>query len=169
MTEIWKCLKFTDNKYFISNHGRLRYLNSKPYENKPSKEGYVRFTFKSKPYNVHRLVAELFCEREEGMNIVDHINGLRNDNRAENLRWTNHSGNNSNRVYGRTIVKPEIINSNSLELEIEFLKATINRLEEQVEYYKDMLYKSEETKHTNTMGFLNIINKYQNLLSKTND
>ena len=50
MTEIWKALEFTNNTYHISNYGRLKFLNSKPYENKASKEGYVRFTYKSKIY-----------------------------------------------------------------------------------------------------------------------
>lgn len=162
MAEIWKELEFTDNKYLISNYGRLKRLNLVPYENKPSKEGYVRFTFNSKPYNVHRLVAELFCEKEEGMDIVDHINGLRNDNRAENLRWTNHSGNNRNRVYGRDIIKPKTVmnNTNELGFVVSALAFTTSKyseqitvnLKEEIEYYKTKIKESEEknallTKH----------------------
>lgn len=103
--EIWKSLEFTDNNFQISNYGRIKFLDSKPYENKPTKEGYVRFTYKNKTYKVHRLVADLFCEKKENKNLVDHINGFRNDNRSINLRWVNHSENNSNIHYGRNIIK----------------------------------------------------------------
>ena len=36
---------------------------------------------------VHRLVAIAFCKRQEGCNVVDHINADSHDNRACNLRW----------------------------------------------------------------------------------
>lgn len=106
MLETWKPLEFTNNNFKISNYGRIKFLDSKPYENKPSNQGYVRFTYKNKTYFVHRLVADLFCEKKEEMYLVDHINSLRNDNRAENLRWVNHSINNKNiKGCNRPIIK----------------------------------------------------------------
>lgn len=44
-------------------------------------------------YYVHRLVAELFCEKKEGRNVVDHIDGNKKNNKASNLRWVNNSEN----------------------------------------------------------------------------
>lgn len=42
---------------------------------------------------LHRLVAEAFCEQREGANEVNHINGDKLDNRAENLEWVTHGEN----------------------------------------------------------------------------
>ena len=45
---------------------------------------------------IHRLVAEHYIPNPENKPQVDHINRIRNDNRAENLRWVNQAENNLN-------------------------------------------------------------------------
>lgn len=51
---------------------------------------------------VHRLVMQAFypVDNPEVL-IVDHINGIRHDNRLENLRWTDFHTNNRNTPYIR--------------------------------------------------------------------
>ena len=51
---------------------------------------------KSKSFQVHRLVAEAFCENPNNYTIVDHINRDKLDNRAINLRWASSSQNAKN-------------------------------------------------------------------------
>ena len=43
---------------------------------------------------VHRIIAKAFCENPMGYNEVDHINNIKTDNRASNLRWTSRLENN---------------------------------------------------------------------------
>jgi hypothetical protein len=63
-------------------------------------DGYHRVTLQKngKGYNrfVHRLLAETYLEKNTPGDIIDHINGIRDDNRLENLRWATKKQNRAN-------------------------------------------------------------------------
>tara|TARA_R110000744_G_C19024108_1_gene524617 strand:+ start:64 stop:546 length:483 start_codon:yes stop_codon:yes gene_type:complete len=52
---------------------------------------------------VHRLVAEQYCERPEGCNEVDHIDGDKFNNHADNLEWVTRAENMSRAYDGNLI------------------------------------------------------------------
>jgi hypothetical protein len=58
-------------------------------------DGYVYVRMNGKSYGEHRLIHLLFTG--EWPDQVDHINGVRNDNRYENLRSASHAQNCMNR------------------------------------------------------------------------
>lgn len=61
-----------------------------------SKENtYVRVSLNNVQFPLHVLVASVWCDNPDPRNriVVDHINGIKNDNRAVNLRWVTHSDN----------------------------------------------------------------------------
>lgn len=83
-----------DNVY-ASNYGRVWGVvrNKMAFKLLHESNGYLVFTSGNKRKSVHRIVAKLFCENNLGFNIVNHINGVKSDNRAHNLEWVDRSYN----------------------------------------------------------------------------
>lgn len=87
--EIFKKIENYDN-YSISNLGNVRNDKTgrilKTYI-KPSGYEQVQLGRKTIPQYVHRLVANAFIPNPCNKPQVNHINGVRGDNRAANLEW----------------------------------------------------------------------------------
>ena len=105
--EIWKSIKSLDGKYQASNQGRIKRVERKDNTGHtwPEKilkltdlgNGYLAVNIsidgKVKKHSVHRLVAECFCPKPEGCDVVNHIDSNRQNNCADNLEWTTSKGN----------------------------------------------------------------------------
>ena len=97
---MWKKIK-RNNNYSINETGAVR--NDKtghikqPFTNKQN--GYLIVDLyknnKSEKVPIHRLVAETFIPNPENKLTVDHIDGNRQNNSIDNLRWATYSENNS--------------------------------------------------------------------------
>lgn len=78
--------------YSISSIGRVKNIKTgRILRQAHDKNGYLRVVLCLKRYKkmylVHRLVAQAFISNDQNKRTVDHINKMRGDNRASNLRW----------------------------------------------------------------------------------
>lgn len=87
--------------YKISNYGTIINKNSNSQVSQSlTNDGYLRVSLKmidgsNKHYLVHRLVLMVFCPIENPENFeVNHIHGIKNDNRVSQLEWVTTMENN---------------------------------------------------------------------------
>lgn len=112
--EIWKDIKGWEGLYQVSNLGRVRSLdrlvvgkNKRYFKGqllvlRYDKDGYQIAHLRdgnngrNMMLKVHRLVAEAFIQKTDLFrDSIDHVNGKRDDNRVENLRWCTVKENNN--------------------------------------------------------------------------
>lgn len=101
MIEEWKQVE--GSHYEVSSEGRVRSpwtLLRPVLANNGYRCIYLRFSDgRAKTMTVHRLVAAAFVRgRSETNNVVNHLDGNKENNRAENLEWCTHAHNNSHAV-----------------------------------------------------------------------
>ena len=86
--------------------------------------GYIRVTIDGKKYGVHQLIMKLFVGDSNGLD-VDHLNGIKSDNRLQNLQYVTRKEN-IRRAWKNGLVKAkygkEMHTTKITDEAIEFIK-----------------------------------------------
>lgn len=113
--EYWVSIHGYEGLYEISNLGRvkslsrlvknkngMRCVSERIIKQKLDKDGYLLINLcknqKMGTYKMHRLVAYAFIQNADSKPQINHINGIRGDNRCENLEWCT-NGENQRHAY----------------------------------------------------------------------
>ena len=98
--EQWKPIEGTNSKYEVSNFGRVRTNGQRPglltLTKQPSGYRYAMIELsngKKRNCRVHRLVAQYFIPNTDNLREVNHKDGNKDNNRADNLEWCTRSHN----------------------------------------------------------------------------
>ncbi len=109
MQEEWKVVPGYDGRYEVSSLGRIRSYANARWGNRPNAKimkvkqipvGYLQVNL-CKPKGggkavsglIHRLVAEAFIPNPDNLPVVNHKDGNKTNNRADNLEWVTASEN----------------------------------------------------------------------------
>lgn len=107
--------------YFVSNYGKIFNSYKKRLYGHTNLQGYVFVRLlcngKNTLFRLHRLVCTTFNGiPTKNQNFVDHINRIRNDNKANNLRWVTHSENMKNKSNIKITKNKKLVINNYIKL-----------------------------------------------------
>lgn len=131
--ELWKDIPNYEGLYQVSNLGNVKSLK-KELKKRQHRNGYLCVVLyknkKAKEILIHRLVAMTFLNNKNNYECINHINGIKTDNRADNLEWCTYS-HNTKEAYRNGLLKAnyEVLRNNSKKLSTRVLQLDKNTKE----------------------------------------
>lgn len=96
--ELWKEVVGSNGRYLVSSEGRVMNAKTKRIlRTSKDQRGYEKVAMfkmdRNRRFKVHRVVAMAFIPNPEGKKQVNHIDGNKQNNRADNLEWVSNEEN----------------------------------------------------------------------------
>lgn len=124
----------------MKSGGRKFDNNYRIMRQKMNKNGYMVVSlYNGRGYKtvfVHRLIAEAFIPNPDNLPVVNHKNGIKSDNRIENLEWVTYSGNTRHAV------------DNNINGFRDTIVNTIQKVNAQNRYKRIVLVEENGTEHS---------------------
>lgn len=120
--EVFSCLVQTSQK---GKQGiqTIKTNEWKKMESTLTKSGYLQTVIHKKIWRVNRLIATIFIKNSINKPEVHHINGVRTDNRLENLRWGDQKQNAKDRfLHGNSVRGSKSPNSKLTEEKVKEIR-----------------------------------------------
>lgn len=92
--EVFVPIKGHETSFKISNLSTIVNIKTGRIRRQVNSHGYKAIKLNLQQLLVHRLVAIAFIPNPENKPCINHLNGIRHDNRIENLEWATYSENN---------------------------------------------------------------------------
>ena len=85
--------KYKQTNFLVSDQGVVIGKMGKQLSKRKDTKGYIRHSYKGKEFYVHQMVWDLYGSHSRKGLQINHINGVKTDNRIENLEAITHSEN----------------------------------------------------------------------------
>lgn len=110
--------KLSLEDYEITAQGQvINKTNGHALKGQPNAKGYLRVSIGGKLMFIHRLVAEKYIPNPDNKEQINHINGDKTDNRAENLEWVSNQENRNHAVKEKLHLQGEDCKQSKLDWE----------------------------------------------------